>query len=328
MGKVSLETAIESWPLAETFVISRGAKTAADVIVVTLRRNGVIGRGECVPYARYGESVEIVIQQIEEQRSVIEQGLSRDELQEAMKPGAARNAIDCAMWDLEAKEAKIPVWRLAGLKPPEDVTTAYTISLGTPAEMAAAAQRNRHRPLIKLKLTGHGDVERVAAVRKSAPKSAIIVDANEGWQPEMIEPFSRELHELDVTMIEQPLPTGEDSPLSRVNRLIPVCADESSHTSRDVQSLADRYDMVNIKLDKTGGLTEALKMREAAQAVGLKVMVGCMVGTSLSMAPAMLVAQGADIVDLDGPLILEMDRYPGLAFNGSSITPPEPNLWG
>lgn len=328
MSSISLETAIESWPLAETFVISRGAKTAADVVVVTLRRNDVIGRGECVPYPRYGESVEIVIQQIEEQRAALEAGLDREALQEAMKPGAARNAIDCAMWDLEAKEKKVPVWRLAGLKQPGPLTTAFTISLGTPVEMAAAAQRNAHRPLMKLKLTGHGDLDRVAAVRASAPKATLIVDANEGWQPEMIESFSADLQALNVAMIEQPLPTGEDAALADVKRVIPVCADESSHTSLDVKALADRYDMVNIKLDKTGGLTEALKMRDAARDAGLKIMVGCMVGTSLSMAPAMLVAQGADIVDLDGPLILAMDRYPGLEFNGSSVSPPEPGLWG
>jgi len=319
----------ESWPLARTFAISRGAKTSAETVVATLSGDGVVGRGECVPYARYGESVAGVVATLEALAPALAAGrLDRMALQMALPAGAARNALDCAFWDFEAKRAGRPVWQLAGLNRPTVVTTAYTLSLDTPEAMGRAARAEARRPLIKLKLAGADDIDRVSAVRRNAPDARLIVDANEGWTPDQLEPLSAELARLGVEMVEQPLPAGGDEMLAKVAHSLSFCADESCHDRASLDTIAGRYEMVNIKLDKAGGLTEALAVRNAAKDIGMKVMVGCMVATSLAMAPAVLLAQDADIIDLDGPLLLARDREEGLRFAGSEITPPAPDLWG
>ncbi len=323
----------ETWPLAGSFTISRGTRTEAEPVVVELSFTGddgrvVLGRGECVPYARYGETVDGVIAAIEGLRPRIEDGLDRIGLQELLPPGAARNALDCAYWDLEAKRAGRAVWQLCGLAPLEPVITAYTLSLDTPAAMGRAAATQAARPLLKLKLAGPDDLARVEAVRANAPETRLIVDANEGWSLDDYLALAPKLARLGVVLIEQPLPAGQDAPLAGVPRPVPVCADESCHATESLAEIADRYDAVNIKLDKTGGLTEALELKRAALAQGYRIMVGCMLATSLAMAPAVLVAQGAAFVDLDGPLLLKRDRPEGLRYEGSTLHPPEPGLWG
>ncbi len=323
----------ESWPLSGSFTISRGTRTTAEPVVVELSATGddgrvVLGRGECVPYARYGETVAGVIAAIEGLRARIGAGLDRIGLQDLLPPGAARNALDCAYWDLEAKRVGQPVWQLCGLPPLEAVTTAYTLSLDAPEAMGRAAAENAARPLLKLKLAGPDDLARVEAVRANAPETRLIVDANEGWSLDDYEALAPKLAALGVVLIEQPLPAGQDAPLAGTQRPVPVCADESCHATDSLAEIAGRYDAVNIKLDKTGGLTEALKLKQAAQAQGFQVMVGCMLATSLAMAPAILVAQGASFVDLDGPLLLAGDRPGGLTYDGSTLHPPEPALWG
>ncbi len=325
---MELEIRAECWPVRGAFAISRGSRTEAQVIVATLREGAHEGRGECVPYARYGESVESVHAQIEGLGAQIASGLGRDGLQEALPAGAARNALDCAFWDLEAKRAAKRVWELAGLSEPEAVTTAFTLSLDTPEKMNAAARDNAARPLLKLKLAGPDDLDRVRAVRDGARQADLIVDANEGWTSDVYLDLAPRLAELGVRMIEQPLPAGGDDALGEIERLVPVCADESCHDRASLPSLKGRYDMINIKLDKSGGLTEALALRAEAQEAGFAVMVGCMLSTSLSMAPAHVVAQGVQVVDLDGPLLLAKDRAPGLRFDGSIIYPPDAVLWG
>jgi len=323
----------ESWPLAGSFTISRGTRTSAEPVVAELSQTGddgrvATGRGECVPYAHYGETVEGVIAAIEGLRPRIEDGLDRIGLQEALPAGAARNALDCAYWDLEAKRAEKPAWRLCGLSPPEPVITAYTLSLDTPEAMGRAAAENAARPLLKLKLAGPDDLARVEAVRANAPETRLIVDANEGWSLDDYVELAPRLAALGVALIEQPLPAGQDAPLAGVQRPVPVCADESCHATDSLAEIAGCYDVVNIKLDKTGGLTEALRLKQAALAQGYRIMVGCMLATSLAMAPAVLVAQGAGFVDLDGPLLLGRDRPEGLNYQGSILHPPEPTLWG
>ncbi len=323
----------EIWPLAGSFTISRGTRTTAEVVVAELavaEADGreVTGRGECVPYARYGETVAGVIAAIEGLRARVEDGLDRIGLQELLPPGAARNALDCAYWDLEAKRAGQPVWRLCGLAPPEAVTTAYTLSLDTPEAMGRAAAAHAARPLLKLKLAGPDDLARVEAVRANAPETRLIVDANEGWTLDDYVALAPRLAVLGVVLIEQPLPAGQDAPLAGMQRPVPVCADESCHATDSLAEISGRYDAVNIKLDKTGGLTEALELKRAALDQGYQIMVGCMLATSLAMAPAVLVAQGAAFVDLDGPLLLERDRPEGLRYEGSSLHPPAPALWG
>lgn len=312
------------FPLAKAFTISRGSRTEAVVVRFEAERGGVRGRGECVPYARYGETVESVVAQM---RSV-GGDFDRAGLQRALPPGAARNAMDCALWDLEAKEAGVRAWRLAGLDAPGPLVTAFTLSLDTPENMRAEAALNAHRPLLKTKLGGEGDIARIEAVRQGAPKSRIIVDANEGWTADMYREVAPVLVRLGVEMVEQPLPAGDDEALLEIERVLPVCADESCHDRASLPGLADKYDMVNIKLDKTGGLTEALALGDAALRAGFKVMVGCMVGSSLAMAPAVLAAQGASVVDLDGPLLLAEDRSHGLRYDEGGVHPPEPELWG
>jgi L-alanine-DL-glutamate epimerase-like enolase superfamily enzyme len=324
-----LDVAAESWPIRGSFRISRGAKTAAEVVVVTLSEAGARGRGECVPYPRYGETVGGVVWAIEALRERLEAGLDRAALQTALPAGAARNALDCALWDLEAKTTGRPVHALAGLPPPAPLVTAYTLSLDTGEAMGRAAAAIADRPLLKLKLGGDADdLARVEAVRAARPDARLIVDANEAWTLEQLLAFGPGLAAQKVALIEQPLPAAADEALRGVARPVPLGADESCHTSADVARLAGLYDMVNIKLDKTGGLTEALAVQRAARAHGLGVMVGCMVATSLAMAPAALLAQGADLIDLDGPLLLTRDRKPGLAYEGATLMAPKTALWG
>ena len=319
----------ESWPIRGRFTISRGAKTEAVVVLVELDDGAACkGYGECVPYARYGESPGSVIEQIESLRHDIQQGMDRMHLQKKLPPGAARNALDCAFWDLQAKMSRQRVWELLELPSMHPLTTAYTLSLDSPENMYKAALEHADRPLLKLKLAGEGDIERVRGVRRGAPEARLIVDANEGWHVGAYRRMVPEMLQLGVEMIEQPLPAADDEALRSLRRPIPICADESCHDSASLKNLVDRYDMINIKLDKTGGLTEALELRKAAEAEGMQVMVGCMLATSLAMAPATLLAQGAAIVDLDGPLLLERDRRPGLRFDHSLVYPPPRQLWG
>ncbi|KMO17342.1 N-acetyl-D-Glu racemase DgcA [Methylobacterium platani] len=325
---IRLATTIERWPIAGTFTISRGSRTEAVVVTAAITDGTNTGRGECVPYARYGETVEGVRDLIAAQGEALAAGLARQDLAVRLPAGAARNALDCALWDLEAKRSGIPAHGLAGIPAPAPVTTCYTLSLGTPEAMEAAARAAAARPLLKVKLGGAGDPERIAAVRRGAPDSAIVVDANEAWSPETIEANLAACVAAGVRLIEQPLPAGEDAMLAGMTRPIPICADESLHDRAGLDGLTDRYDAINIKLDKAGGLTEALLLAQAAKARGLSIMVGCMLGTSLAMAPAMLLSGYADFVDLDGPLLLARDREPGLVFEGSLVHPPAPALWG
>lgn len=324
-----LVATIERFPIAGAFTIARGSRTEAVVVLATVTdAAGQIGRGECVPYARYGETVESVQALILGQADAIAAGATRADLLAHMKPGAARNALDCALFDLEAKQSGRPAWEIAGLTAPGPAITAYTLSLGTPESMEAAAGAAAGRPLLKVKLGGPGDPERIAAVRRGAPESRLIVDANEAWRPETMEANLAACVAAGVELIEQPLPAGEDELLATIARPIPICADESLHDRAGLNALARRYDAINIKLDKAGGLTEAVMLAHEARARGFSLMIGCMVGTSLAMAPAMLLAHHADYVDLDGPLLLARDRDPTLRFEGSTIHPPTPDLWG
>ncbi|MDU8944000.1 N-acetyl-D-Glu racemase DgcA [Ovoidimarina sediminis] len=312
--------------LAEAFTISRGSRTEAQVLTVTVEEGGVEGRGECVPYARYGETLESVEAQI----GALSGPLTPETLGAMMPAGAARNAVDCALWDRIAKAQGVRAWELLGpgAAAPGPVVTAFTLSLAAPEEMRASAAKHAHRPLLKVKLGGEGDMARLEAVRAGAPKTRIIIDANEGWSAEEYSELAPHLVRLGVEMVEQPLPAGDDGMLGEIARPLPVCADESCHDRRSLPGLEGKYDMVNIKLDKTGGLTEALALRDAARAGGYGIMVGCMVGSSLAMAPAVLVAQGAEIVDLDGPLLLAEDRVPPLHYDEAGVHPPDAALWG
>jgi L-alanine-DL-glutamate epimerase-like enolase superfamily enzyme len=325
---LALTVRTERWPIAGAFTIARGAKTEAQVVVAELGDGAVTGRGECVPYARYGETVEGVAAAIEAMRGALADGLDRNVLQNAMPAGAARNALDCAFWDFDAKTARRPVHALAGLPQPHALVTAYTISLGTPEAMAEATGWAAARKLLKIKLGGEGDRSRIAAVRAAAPNAELIVDANEAWRPESLAENLAACAAAGVTLVEQPLPAGDDAALAGITRPIPVCADESVHDRASLSRLVGRYDAVNIKLDKTGGLTEALAMAREAERLGFGLMVGCMVATSLSMAPAMLVAQRARVVDLDGPLLLARDRESGLRYEDSLVYPAAAALWG
>ena len=324
----TLAAQIEHWPIAGHFTISRGAKTEAVTVVAEVSQGGHTGRGECVPYPRYGETPEATLAAILAMRQAVGKGLDSSTLQAAMPPCAARNALDCALIDLETKASGRRAWDLVGRPTPRACVTAYTISLGTPDAMAAATAKVAHRRLLKIKLGGDDDGARIAAVRQAAPRSELIVDANEAWTTTNLEQNLAECAKAGVTLVEQPLPAGRDEALSRVKRPLPVCADESVHDRASLAGLRERYDAVNIKLDKTGGLTEALAMADAAQAQGFQIMIGCMVATSLAMAPAMLLAQQARFVDLDGPLLLARDRDGGLRYDGSMIYPPDAALWG
>jgi L-alanine-DL-glutamate epimerase-like enolase superfamily enzyme len=321
---LKVQASIETWPIVGAFVISRGAKREATVVVAEVSDGTHTGRGECCPYARYGETVEGVAQAI----AAVGNIASRAELAERLAAGAARNALDCALWDWEAKHAGASAASLAGMPPLRAVTTAYTISLGAPGEMAAKAAAARAMPLLKLKLGGPDDAQRLRAIRAACPDTRLIADANEAWTPDLLPELMAVAAETRVELVEQPLPAGADAALGGIARPVPVCADESLHTRAGLADLAARYDAVNIKLDKAGGLTEALALADAARTAGLMVMVGCMVATSLAMAPALLLAQAAYWVDLDGPLLLARDRQPGLRYDGALVYPPTPELWG
>jgi L-alanine-DL-glutamate epimerase-like enolase superfamily enzyme len=321
---MQIEVTSDVFRLAQVFTISRGSRTEAKVLTVRITEGGVTGMGECVPYARYGETLESVTAQI----AGLSGKLTREDLYDLLPAGAARNAVDCALWDLEAKKSGTPVWQLAGLEPLQPEITAYTLSLDTPDNMRAQATKNAYRPLLKIKLGTPDDMPRLEAVRAGAQDSTIIVDANEGWSAEVYADLAPHLVRLGVALVEQPLPAGEDDALLGMVRPVPVCADESCHDRASLPALKGKYDVVNIKLDKTGGLTEALALRAAARAEGYDVMVGCMVGSSLAMAPALLVAQGAMIVDLDGPLLLAEDREAAMTFDAAGVHPASRALWG
>jgi L-alanine-DL-glutamate epimerase-like enolase superfamily enzyme len=324
---IRLSVTAERWPIAGSFTISRGAKTEAEVVVVTLADGDHIGRGECVPYARYGETVDGVIAAIARLAPDLAGGLDRNDLAASLPAGAARNALDCALWDIAAKRSGTPVHALAGLPPPRRLVTAYTISLAAPEAMADAAAAASARPLLKVKLGAAGDAARIAAVRKAAPDSELIVDANEGWNVANLMDNLAACAEAGVRLVEQPLPARDDAALASIAHAVPICADESVHDRASLADLRGRYDAVNIKLDKAGGLTEALAVAAAARSLGFDIVVGCMVSTSLAVAPALLVAQGARYVDLDGPLLLARDRADGLRFDGSIVHPASPALW-
>ena len=324
----TLVARIERFAIAGSFTISRGAKTQTVTVVAEISHDGFLGRGECVPYPRYGETPAAALAAILAMREAVAGGLDRRALQAAMPPGAARNALDCALVDLEAKREARRAWEVLGSREPKPCTTAYTISLGSPESMAEATARAAHRPLLKIKLGGEGDPERIAAVRKAAPHTELIVDANEAWTPSNLAPNLAACAAAGVTLVEQPLPAGRDEMLAQIRRPIAVCADESVHDLKSLSALRDRYDAVNIKLDKTGGLTEALALADAADVLGFDIMVGCMVATSLSMAPAMLLTPQARFVDLDGPLLLAHDRDHGLRYDEAHVYPPAPALWG
>ncbi len=323
-----LQVVEERWPIAGAFRIARGAKTEARVVVATLRHGEHTGRGEAVPYARYGETVEGVLADMTALSDDLARGLTREVLQTRLPPGAARNALDCALWDLEARMAGQRAWELAGFTRLDPVKTAYTLSLDTPAAMADAARAAAGRPLLKLKIGAPDDLDKVEAVRGAAPRTRLIVDANEALDIDTLNRLAPEFARLGVQMIEQPLPAGHDTALVDYRGPVPLCADESLHSRAELDACAGLYQAINIKLDKTGGLTEALALRAEARARGLMIMAGCMVATSLAMAPALLIAQGAEVVDLDGPLLLAKDRDPGLSFLGSMIEPPTTAVWG
>ncbi len=328
-ARFDLEVAVERWPIRGGFTISRGAKHEAVVVVASLSDGRHTGRGECVPYARYGENVEAVVAAIEACAEPLAAGLNRAELACLLPAGAARNALDCALWQLEAKRSGRSVASLAGIGALKPALTALTLSLAAPDEMAARAREaSQSHPLLKLKLGGDGDTDRLAAIRAAVPEARLIVDANEAWQPDDVESLLAAAAAARVELVEQPLPAGGDAVLARIARPVPVCADESVHDRASLAALAGRYDAVNIKLDKAGGLTEALLLAAEARQLGFKIMVGSMVATSLAMAPALLVAQDADWVDLDGPLLLERDRVPGLSYEAGMVLPPPPALWG
>ncbi|EEE37687.1 mandelate racemase/muconate lactonizing enzyme family protein [Rhodobacteraceae bacterium KLH11] len=321
---MQIEVSRDVFQLAQVFTISRGSRTEAQVLTVRVSNGAFQGRGECVPYARYGETLGSVEAEIRD----LPNHFSRQSLRELLPAGAARNAVDCALWDLEAKRAGKRAWDLAGLTTPGPEITAYTLSLDTPQAMRAQAAKNAARPMLKIKLGTPDDMPRLEAVRAGAPEAKIIVDANEGWSAEIYADLAPHLVRLGVALVEQPLPAGEDEALIGLQRPVPVCADESCHDRASLPKLKGKYDVVNIKLDKTGGLTEALELRQAALAEGYGIMVGCMVGSSLAMAPATLLAQGAMVTDLDGPLLLAEDRNTPLIFDDAGVHPPEAGLWG
>lgn len=328
MGCTLLDVACEAFPIAGTFTISRGSKREAAVVLARVTADGHIGQGECVPYARYGETIDDVLAAVRKHAAA--GPLDRGQLDKCLPAGAARNALDCALVDLEAKRNATSAAAVLGVVPvTEPRLTCFTLSLDTPKAMAAAAKAAAGQPLLKLKLGGgQADAERLAAVRQARPDARLVVDANEAWSESDLVPLLAAAHSAGVELVEQPLPVGADKKLAHIDRLVAVCADESAHVSRDIAGLSDRYDAVNIKLDKAGGIGEALAMAQAAQVAGLRVMVGCMVATSLAMAPAWLLAGYADWLDLDGPLLLARDRSPSIAYTAGLMHPPPPALWG
>ncbi len=324
----TLDVCVEHWPIAGSFTISRGSRTEAVVVVASVTADGHMGRGESVPYARYGETAASVLDQIRAMQPAISKGASRLDLLTLMPAGAARNALDCALFDLEAKMAGSRAWTLAGMAAPLAMITAYTLSLGSPANMGEAAAKAAHRPLLKVKLGGEGDPARIAAIRKNAPKARLIVDANEAWREDNLEANLAACLAAGVELVEQPLPAGQDEALAHIETPLLICADESLHDRASLAHLPLWYCAINIKLDKTGGLTEAILLGREAKARGLAIMVGCMLGTSLAMAPATLLAAQAQFIDLDGPLLLAKDRDPGLVFDNATLYPPAAELWG
>jgi L-alanine-DL-glutamate epimerase-like enolase superfamily enzyme len=329
---VKLEARRETWPVAGVFRISRSAVTEVEVIVVEVEDGGLVGRGEGCPEARYREGAAGSLEQLESVRRHAEAGLDRAELQDLLPAGAARNALDCALWDLEAKRRDSPAWRLAGLGGMKELVTAYTISLDRPEVMGEKAAKSADRPLLKIKLGGEGgapaDIARIEAVRRGAPASRLIVDANEAWSIDQLREVAPRLAELGVQLIEQPLPSSSDAALAGFESPVPLAADESCIHRGSLPGLRDRYQFVNIKLDKTGGLTEALALADAAKKDGLRLMVGCMLGTSLAMAPAALIGQSCEFVDLDGPLLLAKDRVPCIRYDQNVMLPAPRELWG
>ena len=333
---MKLDVRVERFPLRGAFTISRGARTHAQVVVAEISQGGARGRGECTPYPRYGETVEGVVNAISAQGPAIADGLTREGLQSEMKAGAARNALDCALWDLEAKRTGRRVWELAGLPEPKPVKTVFTISLADPAAMENATREAvaAGRDLLKVKLGAGdgGDDERIRAVRRAAPGATLLVDANEGWKADELERYLAAAREAGVVMVEQPLPAGEDAALADLRGMggpgVLLGADESVHTAADIEGLRGAYDVMNFKLDKAGGLTEGLAFLREAQAHDAVLMVGCMMATSLAMAPAVLPAQAARFVDLDGPLWMAEDREPGLRYDGQIVQPPSAEVWG
>jgi L-Ala-D/L-Glu epimerase len=324
-----LTVSVDRFPIAGKFTIARGSRTEAVVVTARIVEDGAVGQGECVPYPRYGETVEGVAAAIETLRPQIEAGLTREGLQALMPAGAARNALDCALWDLDAKRSGIRAHVTAGVNRWPPVTTAYTISLDTPEAMAEAAAKAAHRPILKVKFGGPGgDLARIAAIREAVPDAVLIADANEGWTEENIADHLAACAEAGYALVEQPLPADRDEFLRDLSRPVPILADESVHDRPSLDRLVGLYDVINIKLDKTGGLTEALALADAAEAKGFALMIGCMVGSSLAMAPALVLAPRARFVDLDGPLLLAKDREPGLVYEGSIVYPPQPALWG
>ena len=322
-----LDVAVERFPLAKPFTISRSSVSELELVTATITEGDRAGRGECRPYPRYGETTEGVVEAIRRQTPLIEAGEGREALLRAMPAGAARNALDCALWDLEAKTRDLSVHALLGLPEPAPVLVTYTIGLDTPAAMATEA-RAVGRPLLKLKLGGEGDLERVRAVREAVPEARLIVDANEAWSPGMVQEWSAALAGLGVELIEQPLHADRDRKLEGVFRPVLLCADESAHGIENLEALAPLYDFINIKLDKTGGLTAALALADAAQKRGFGLMLGCMMATSLAMAPAFVLARRARFVDLDAPLLLARDREHAIAYDGAMMQPPPRALWG
>jgi L-Ala-D/L-Glu epimerase / N-acetyl-D-glutamate racemase len=323
-----LTIAHESWPIAGSFTISRGSKKTAEIVVVSLERDGMKGWGECVPYRHYGETIEAVMAALTERRKEIEGGIGHEEIPSLLQLKAAQNALDCALWDLEAKHAGKRVWQLLDLPQPKPLITAFTLSLDSADNMTAAAASAADRPLLKLKLGAENDAGRLRAIRQAAPRPRLVVDANEGWSADDLPMLLNVCAEVGVELVEQPLPAGSDEALRHVRHTVPICADESSHGQNDLPELIGKYDAINIKLDKTGGLTRALALRRAAEKLGLDIMIGCMLATSLSMAPATILAQGTKFVDLDGPLLLAQDRDPGIRYEASLIYPPPAALWG
>ncbi len=324
----SLQVKKEIFSVKGVFSISRSSVTSIEVVVVEISENGVIGRGECRPYQRYGETIEKTITQILSIREKLEQGLSREQLQLELPPSAARNAIDCALWDLEAKQSGRTVWQLAGLPEPGPVVTAYTISVADQQKMVEDAKKNAHRPILKVKVSNQAVVETLKAIRMACPHAKLLIDANEAWSLEDYQRITPQLKELDIAMIEQPLLAGKDESLSSLPHPVPLCADESCHDSNTLEKLQGHYEIINIKLDKTGGLTEAIKTAKKAKELGFEIMIGCMLSTSLSIAPAFLLSGYASFLDLDGPILLAEDRPSGLKFEGSNIFPPDRNFWG
>ncbi len=324
---MKIEAREEIWPLKQPFRIARGTRTEARVVVVIVSDGQYTGRGEGVPLARYGQSTDSVLAQIESMKTV--PTLDRQQIQKLLSPGAARNALDCALWDLEAKASGKRVWELANIAIVHVVETSFTISLDTPAAMAAAARANANAPILKIKLGGDDlDLPRVEAVREAAPAARLLIDANESWSPSHYRENVPALNGLGVELIEQPFPANADEILENLDHPVPVCADESCHTSVDLLRLSNRYEVLNVKLDKTGGLTEALLLSERARKAGFKLLIGCMVCTSLGIAPARLLASATDYVDLDGPLLLADDRHHRLAYENGRIGLPSRRLWG